>query len=74
MKELKEMGYYVVTSGNAPNLEGHAFADEYIAADYSDKELMLNLVIEHQIDGIISCANDFGTITVAYIAKQMVWA
>lgn len=67
------MGYYVVTSGNAPELEGHAFADKYIAGDYSDKELMLKLVKENQIEGIISCANDFGTITAAYVAEQMGW-
>lgn len=73
IKKLKKMGYYVVTSGNAPELEGHVFADEYIAGDYSDKELMLKLVIEHQIDGIISCANDFGIITAAYVAEQMGW-
>lgn len=73
IKKLKEMGYYVVTSGNAPELEGHAFADEYIAGDYSDKELMLKLVKENQIEGIISCANDFGTITAAYVAEQMGW-
>lgn len=73
IKKLKEMGYYVVTSGNAPQLEGHAFADKYIAGDYSDKELMLKLVKENQIEGIISCANDFGTITAAYVAEQMGW-
>ena len=30
------MGYYVVTTGNMPDLQGHQFADEYIPADYSD--------------------------------------
>lgn len=74
IKKLKEMGYYVVTSGNAPQLEGHAFSDEYIPGDYSDKERMLDLVKENQVDGIISCANDFGTITAAYVAEQMGWS
>ena len=58
IKKLKEMGYYVVTSGNAPELEGHAFADEYLAGDYSDKEWVLGLVKKNKMDGIISCAKD----------------
>ena len=38
IKKAKELGYYVVTTGNMPNLVGHQYADEYIPADYSDKE------------------------------------
>ena len=74
IKKTKEMGYYVITTGNAPKLEGHAFADEYIPGDYSNKEQMLELVKENKIDGIIGCANDFGTISAAYVAEKMGWA
>lgn len=73
IEKAKELGYYVITSGNNPKLMGHAFADEYIPADYSDKEAILQLVKEHNIDRIISCANDFGVITAAYVAEQMGW-
>ena len=34
IKKAKELGYYVVTTGNMPNLVGHQYADEYIPADY----------------------------------------
>lgn len=51
---------------------GHAYADEYIPADYSDKEAILQLVKEHNIDKIVSCANDFGVLTAAYVAER--WA
>ena len=34
IKKAKEMGMYVITTGNAPNLIGHQYADEYIPADY----------------------------------------
>lgn len=71
--EAQKLGYYVITSGNAPTLIGHQYADEYVAADYSDKEAILELVKEHGIDRIISCANDFGTITAAYVAEKMGW-
>ena len=68
-----KLGYYVITSGNNPDLVGHAYADEYIAADYSDKEAILDLVRNNGIDRIVSCANDFGVISAAYVAEQMGW-
>lgn len=71
--KAKEMGYYVVTTGNAPELVGHQFADEYIPEDYSNKEAILKLVKDNGIEGIVSCANDFGVITSAYVAEQMGW-
>ena len=73
IKKTKEMGYYVITTGNAPELQGHKFADEYIACDYSDKDAILNLVKDNHIDGIVSCANDFGSITASYVAEKMGW-
>ena len=33
IEKAKEMGYYVVTTGNAPNLIGNQSADEYIPCD-----------------------------------------
>ena len=73
IEEAHKLGYYVVTSGNAPSLIGHAYADEYIPCDYSDKEAVLDLVRKHRIDRIISCANDFGAITASYVAERMGW-
>lgn len=73
IKKAKEMGYYVITTGNAPELVGHKSADEYIPCDYSNKEAVLQLVKENKIDGVISCANDFGVLTAAYVAEQMGW-
>jgi biotin carboxylase len=73
IKKAKKMGYYVVTTGNAPELVGHKSADEYIPCDYSDKERVLELVKANNIEGVISCANDFGVLTAAYVAEQMGW-
>lgn len=73
IQEAKKMGYYVITTGNMPNLVGHQYADEYINADYSDKELILKIVKEKGIDRIISCANDFGVLTACYVAEKMGW-
>ena len=73
IEKAKEMGYYVVTTGNAPELIGHQSADEYIPCDYSDKEAILELVKDNEIEGIVSCANDFGVLTASYVAEQMGW-
>lgn len=73
IKIAQNMGFYVVTTGNMPNLPGHKIADEYIPADYSNCEEVLKLVKDNDIEGIISCANDFGVITSSYVAEQMGW-
>lgn len=73
IEKAKELGYYVITTGNNPSLMGHAFADQYIECDYSDKEAILQLVKEYDVDRIVSCANDFGVITASYVAEQMGW-
>ena len=73
IKKAKEMGFYVITTGNMPNLIGHKFADQYICCDYSDKESILQLVKDNQIEGIISCANDFGVLTAAFVCEKMGW-
>lgn len=73
IKKAKEMGYYVITTGNMDELPGHQYADEYIKADYSNCEEILQIVKENDIRGIVSCANDFGVITSSYIAEKMGW-
>lgn len=73
IEKAKEMGFFVYTTGNMPELVGHGFADEYVPADYSDKEQILEIVKKYKIDHIVSCANDFGVITAAYVAEKMGW-
>ncbi|MBQ9116338.1 MAG: hypothetical protein IJY04_04895, partial [Clostridia bacterium] len=74
IEEAKRMGYYVVTTGNMPELVGHAYADEYVRADYSDKEAILDIVRKNGIDHIVACANDFGVLTASYVAEKMGWS
>lgn len=71
IEEAQRLGYYVVTTGNAPDLIGHKYADEYIPADYSNGEAMLSLVKENDIRHVISCANDFGVLTAAYVSEKL---
>ena len=68
---LKELGYYVIATGNRPRLPGEKYADKYIPADYSDKEKILELARVEDIDAICACCNDFGVITAAYVAEKL---
>lgn len=71
IQAFKKMGFYVITSGNAPELEGHKYADEYAAHDYSDHVGMLELAKKLHIDYVSACSNDFGVTTAAYIAEHL---
>lgn len=73
VKRLKEMGYYVITTGNNPDLPAHKYSDEYISCDYSNCEKILQLVKNKDIYRVVSCANDFGAITAAYVSDKMGW-
>jgi biotin carboxylase len=45
--------------------------DEYIKADYSDKEKMLEISEKLNIDRICACCNDFGVKSASYVAEKM---
>jgi len=67
----KKLGFHVITTGNAPQLIGHNYADEYHFADFSNMEEILELATKLNIDFICSSANDFGAVTAAYVAEKM---
>lgn len=71
IRALHELGYYVIATGNNPSLAAKDMVDEYIQADYSNKDLILHIAEDKRIDAICSCCNDFGVITAAYVAEQM---
>lgn len=71
IRALKKLGYYILVTGNIPGLPGEKYADQYIQADYSDKELILKIAKENEIDAICQCCNDFGVYTAAYVAEKL---
>ena len=71
IKTAKNLGFYVITSGAAPDGEGHKYADEYVYGDFSDKELMLKIALNKQIDAICSNCNDFGYLSACYVAEKL---
>lgn len=73
IEECHRQGFYVITTGNMPELMAHKYADEFICADYSDYEAILQIVKENGVSHVLTNANDFGCITAAYVDEQMGW-
>ena len=48
----KRMGLRVITTGNIPKQIGHKYSDKYIKADFSKKELILEIAKKNNIDFI----------------------
>ena len=71
IQAAKKMGYYVITSGNQVDGLGHPYGDQYVQADFSDKEAILQLATEMQVDVICSGCNDFACLTAAYVAEKL---
>lgn len=71
IRALRKLGYYIICTGSLPGQIGEKYVDEYIQADYSDKELILKLAKDKKIDVICQCCNDFGVYTAAYVADKL---
>lgn len=71
IRALRKLGYYIIVTGNIPNLPGEKWCDKYIQADYSDKDLILGIAVKEKIDAICQCCNDFGVYTASYVAEQL---
>ncbi len=67
----QERGYYVISTGNDEGSKGHLTADKYVKGDFSDKEWVLKLAKDEQVDAIISGANDFAYLSTAYACEKL---
>lgn len=67
----KELGYYVITSGNRPDTIGHKNSDEYQNVDFSDKEAVYELAKKLEVEAICSSCNDFSALSVAYASEKL---
>lgn len=71
IKIAKRLGYYVITCDYLPDNIAHKFSDEYHNVSIVDKEAVLQLAKELNIDGIMSFACDPGVVTAAYVADRL---
>ena len=71
IKALRKLGYYIIATGNQEGLPGERWVDEYVKADYSDRDVILEIARAKKIDAICPCCNDFGVYTAAYVAEKL---
>lgn len=64
-------GYCAITADYLPDNIAHKYSDEYVNVSIVDKEAVLKVAREHNIDGIMSFGVDPGVVTAAYVAEQM---
>lgn len=64
-------GIHVITVDYLPGNIAHKYSDEYHNVSIIDKEAVLKLAQELQIDGIMSFAVDPGVVAAAYTAEKM---
>ena len=71
IRSLRKLGYYIISTGNKDDLIGQKFVDEFIKADYSDKDLILSIAKDKGIDAICQCCNDYAVYTASYVAEKL---
>ena len=66
-----EQGYYVITADYLPDNIAHKYSDEYVNVSIIDKEAVLKVAREKEIDGIMSFGVDPGVVAASYVQEQM---
>lgn len=66
-----KLGAYVITADYLPDNIAHKYSDEYVNVSIIDREAVLKVAQEKQIDGILSFGVDPGVVTAAYVADKM---
>lgn len=66
-----KLGLYVITCDYLPDNIAHKYSDQYCNVSLIDKDAVLKVAQELQIDGIMSFACDPGVVTAAYVAEKM---
>lgn len=71
IKAAHDLGLYVITCDYLPDNIAHKYSDEYCNVSIIEKDLVLNVAKERNIDGIMSFACDPGVVTAAYVAEKL---
>lgn len=71
IKIAHDLGYYVITADYLPDNIAHKYSDEYINVSIIDRDAVLKVAQEKQIDGILSYGVDPGVVSAAYVAERM---
>lgn len=69
--KAKQMGYRVLVLDADPHALGFQYADEHAVINIIDEDACLIYAQEHQVDGVLTAATDFGVLTMSRIAEEM---
>ncbi len=71
IETAKKLDIYTITCDYLPDNIAHKYSDEYCNVSIINKEAILKLAIDYEIDGVMSFACDPGVVTAAYVAEKM---
>ena len=71
IKAAHEQGYYVITADYLPDNIAHQYSDEYVNVSIIDKDAVLKVAQEKEIDGIMSFGVDPGVVAASYVQNKM---
>ena len=71
IRYAKNQGYFVITCDNRPENPGHRLSDRYVNVSTTDLDGILNVGIEHGIDGILAYASDPAAPAAGYVADRL---
>lgn len=71
IETAKRHGYYTVLCDYLPDNPGQYHADKFYLVSTTDKEAVLRVARQEQVDGVLGYASDPAAPTVAYVAEKM---
>lgn len=71
IETAKRLGYYTVLCDYLSDNPGQHVADKFYLVSTTDKEAVLNVAREENIDGILAYASDPAAPTAAYVAEKL---
>ena len=70
INEARNLGYYIVVCDMRSESEGAKIADKFYCVNYVNREAVLEIASNEQIDGVISNSEP-AMLTVAYVAEEL---
>lgn len=71
IEEAHKLGIYVITADYLPNNIAHKYSDEYVNVSITDKDAVLRIAQDKQVDGIMSFGVDPGVVAASYVQEKM---
>lgn len=71
IKYAKEQGYYTILCDYLIDNPGQYYCDEYHCVSTTDKDAVLEIARQKNIDGIVAYSSEVATATAAYVANKL---